>query len=95
MAAALGSVQVAGAGDHRAKRLRKKLKRTKREFQAACAAQPGQCQAAVSAFCAQLNQAGEAQCLAALPPCCALSTDCNIGPALACILAALPDPPND
>ncbi len=85
LAAAVRGAPVAEAArDKGAKKVRKKLKKVKKQFAQACAAQPGQCQAAVNAFCAQQGM-GQAQCLQQLSRCCALITDCNVGPAFPCM----------
>jgi hypothetical protein len=89
LAAAMRGAPVAGAArDNGAKKVRKKLKKVKKQFAQACAAQPGQCQAAVNAFCAEKGM-GQAQCLQQLSPCCALITDCNVGPGFTCIFSAI------
>jgi len=94
VAAVLGSAPVAKAAkkDNGTKRLKKKLRRTtqeaqqvRQEFAAACAAQPGQCQAAMTALCATAMD--PQQCLQIVTPCCAQITNCNVGPAFTCLLS--------
>ena len=85
LAAVMRGAPVARAKDKGAKRAKKKLKKVKKQFAQACAAQPGQCQAAMSAFCATTND--PAVCLQLVTPCCALITDCNVGPAFTCLFS--------
>ena len=84
-AAMRGAPDADAAKDKGAKRAKKKLKKVKKQFAQACAAQPGQCQAAMSAFCATTND--PAVCLQLVTPCCALITDCNVGPAFTCLFS--------
>jgi hypothetical protein len=86
LAAALASAPAADArGDKGTKQLKKKLKKVKKEFARACAAQAGQCQAVMNALCATTMNPG--QCLQIVSPCCALVTDCDVGPGLTCLFS--------
>jgi hypothetical protein len=86
LTAALRGAPVADAAkDKGTKRAKKKLKKVKKRFAQACAAQPGQCQAAMSAFCATTND--PATCLQLVSPCCNLITACDVGPAFTCMFS--------
>jgi hypothetical protein len=87
LAATMRGAPGADAKDKGSKRAKKKLKKVKKQFAQACDAQSGQCQAAVNAVCAQ--QMNPEQCLQVLSPCCALITDCNVGPGFTCIFSAI------
>jgi hypothetical protein len=86
LATAMPGAPVADAArDTGAKKTRKKLKKVKRQFKRACAAQPGQCQEAMNALCA--TTMNPAECLQIVSPCCARIINCDVGPAFTCLLS--------
>jgi hypothetical protein len=86
-AATVAAPFTAAAKNKGSKRAKKKLKKVKKQFAQACAALPGQCEAAARAYCAQQG-ASEAKCLEFALPCCAPITDCDVGPGFTCFLNA-------
>jgi hypothetical protein len=93
LAAVMMSMRAPGieakGGNNGKKRLKKKLKKERRQFRQTCEAQPGQCQAALQATCPLLGGEAVANCLAFFTPCCAQFTDCNVNAGITCMVAAL------
>jgi hypothetical protein len=84
LVAALAGAPAAEAKKNNNKKAKKAKKRARRRLQQTCDAQPGQCQTAVQAFCA--NQGMRSQsCLQQLSRCCTLIVDCNVTPAFTCV----------
>jgi hypothetical protein len=84
LAAALAGAPAAEAKKNNNKKVKKAKKRGRRRLQQTCDAQPGQCHAAVQAFCANQGMASQS-CLQRLSGCCALITDCNVTPSFTCV----------